>query len=473
MRHLQSRKLFFLSHITLTLLLLNTTARAAAPTQLILQRDNPASLGEEIKGPIDLTIVPGIEDARVTVSVDGQRIADGLRSPWHLPVDFGPMPVQHKIVIMATGADHQRVQWQTTINKGRQTLTVKIEPVDVANRIFEVNATSPDEDPIAEVSVWNDGKAVVTVNEPPYRFAIPEEAFAQKTVQVTARTKSGDEAADFWSAAGDVKSESLDVRTVPLFVSVVDNNGTAHNDVDQALFKIVDTGTEAKILQVGKAFEQPISIALLLDASTSMLYEMPKATRAAAQFVQGTLKPGDRCAVFSIRSTPRREVGLTSDLSAVGNAVTTLKANGQTALYDAISGAERELRDEKNRRAIVILTDGGDTSSIASFDEIDRLTKEAGVPIYVIAYQSGDPDEDPHELNRLQYLAGETGGFLVTASAQNLQAKYSDIEKDLRAQYAIVYQISDLARHNQWRKVHVMLKSPTLTARTIRGYFAP
>ncbi|MEA2343830.1 MAG: hypothetical protein QOF63_1999, partial [Thermoanaerobaculia bacterium] len=48
-----------------------------------------------------------------------------------------------------------------------------------------------------------------------------------------------------------------------------------------------------------------------------------------------------------------------------------------------------------------------------------------------------------------------------------------DIEKDLRAQYAITYQITDLARHNQWRKVHVMLKSPQLTARTIRGYFAP
>lgn len=473
MRHLQSRKLFYLSDATLTLLLLATSARAAAPTQLILQRDNQTSLAEEIKGPIDLTIVPGIDDARVTVTVDGQKLVDGLRSPWHIPVDFGPLPVQHKIVITAVGAGRERVQWQTTVNKGHQTLGVKIEPVDVSNRIFEANTTSPDGDPIAEVSVWDGGKAVVTVTEPPYRFAIPVEAFAQRTVQVTARTKSGAEAADFWSAAGDIKSESLDVRMVPLFVSVVDNNGTARDDVDQALFKIVDNGTEAKILQIGKAFDQPISIALLLDASSSMIYEMPKATRAAARFVEGTLKPGDRCVVFSIRSTPRREVALTSDLAAVGNAVKTLKASGQTALYDAISTAERELRDEKNRRAIVILTDGGDTSSIATFDEIDRLTKEAGVPIYVIAYTSGDPDDDPHEINQLQYLAGETGGFLVTASAQNLQAKYTDIEKDLRAQYAIVYQISDLARHNQWRKVHVMLKSPTLTARTIRGYFAP
>jgi len=461
------------SHLPLAIsftLLLATTA-AAAPDQLILGRDTASPA--DIKGAIDLTIVPDFDDARVTVTVDGQKIVEGLRSPWHVPVDFGALPVEHKIVVTATGADRKRIQWQTTINKGHQSLGVKIEPVDAANRIFEANVTSPDEDPIVSVAAWDDGKPIAMVDQPPYRFTIPAEHFAQKTVQITARTKSGDEAADFWSAASDVKAEALEVRTVPLFVSVIDRNGTAHDDVDQALFKVVDNGTEGQILQIGKAFNQPISIALLLDASMSMTYEMPKATRAAVNFVESTLKSGDRCAVYSVRSSPRREMELTSDRTAIEKVVKSLQAEGRTALYDAIFSAERELRDEKNRRAIVILTDGGDTSSIASFDEIDRMTKESGIPIYVIAYDSGVNDDQPQDMNRLQYLATETGGFLVTASAQNLQARYADIEKDLRAQYAITYQITDLARHNQWRKVHVMLKSPQLTARTIRGYFAP
>ena len=469
MNHQQSSKPLLLSYVAIALLLL-ASAAAATPAQLIIGRDSkPVS---DIKGTVDLTISPDFDDARITVAVDGQTIVEGLRSPWHIPVDFGPLAVEHRIVVTAVGADRKRVQWQTTINKGRRTLRVKIEAIDVANRVFEAKVTSPDEDPIIAISVWDDGKAIVTIDQPPYRFTIPADHFALKTVQVTARTRSGDEAADFWSAAGEVSREALDVRTVPLFVSVVDSNGIAHDDIDQTLFKIIDNGTEAKILQIGKAFDQPISIALLLDASTSMTYEMPKATRAAVNFVDRTLKPGDRCAIFSVRSTPRREVELTSDLAAVRNAVTGLRPSGRTALYDAIAGAERELHDEKNRRAIVVLTDGGDTSSVATFDEIDRLTKEAGVPIYVIAYDSGVSD-DPQEINRLQYLAGETGGFLVTASAQNLQARYAEIERDLRAQYAIVYQISDIARHSQWRRVHVMLKSPQLTARTIRGYFAP
>jgi Ca-activated chloride channel family protein len=468
MRHHLSRNAHLPLAITLTLLL--ATTAAAAPDQLILGRDTAPPA--DIKGPIDLTIIPDFDDARITMTVDGQKIVEGLRSPWHVPVDFGPLLVEHTIVVTATGADHKRIQWQTTINKGHQTLDVKIAPIDAANRIFEANVTSPDEDPIVSVSAWDDGKPIATVEQAPYRFTIPAEHFAQKTVQVTARTKSGAEAADFWSAAGDVKNEAIEVRTVPLFVSVIDRNGTAHDDVDQALFKVVDNGTEGQILQIGKAFNQPISIALLIDASTSMTYEMPKATRAAVNFVGSTLKAGDRCAVYSVRTSPRREMELTTDRAAIESVVKSIKAEGRTALYDAIASEERDLRDEKNRRAIVVLTDGGDTSSISTFDEIDRMTKESGIPIYVIAYNGVD-DDQPQDMNRLQYLATETGGFLVTASAQNLQARYADIEKDLRAQYAITYQITDLARHNQWRKVHVMLKSPQLTARTIRGYFAP
>lgn len=75
--------------------------------------------------------------------------------------------------------------------------------------------TSPREDPVVNVSVWEDGKAIVSIDEPPYRFTIPPELFVQRTVQVTAKTKSGGEAADFWSEVAGVKSESIEVRTVP------------------------------------------------------------------------------------------------------------------------------------------------------------------------------------------------------------------------------------------------------------------
>src|SRR5206468_5770411 len=132
----------------------------------------------------------------------------------------------------------------------------------------------------------------------------------------------------------------------------------------------------------------------------------------------------------------------------VEKAIAGIKASGRTSLYDAISSAIRELRGEKNRKAIVVLSDGGDTSSLMTFEEIDRLTKEAGIPLYFIAYDSGAPSE-PQEGDRMNYLAGETGGFPVTASADNLQAKYGDIAKDLRAPFPVLDQISGLANDNE------------------------
>lgn len=443
---------------------------AVGTTQLLLSRDSRPQ--GQYKGLIDLAISPGIDNATVTVTMDGQKVVEGLRSPYHVSIDLGPSAVEHKISIVAVTSDKKRVQWRETINVGHRPLTVKVSPVDLASRLFEAAVTAPDDDPVILVEFWDGGKAIGTARSQPFRFAIPAENFAQQFVQVTVKTKSGDEAADFWSGTGDVHVESVEVRTVPIFVTVVDRNGVTHDDVDRSLFRVLDNGAEAKIVEFNKAFDQPISIALVLDASSSMMYSMDDAIKAALGFIKRTLKQGDRCTVFSVRDVPRRELPLTSDRELVQKAITGIKPTGRTALYDTVASAIRELRDEKNRRAIIALTDGGDTASINSFDEIDRIAQEAGIPLYFIAYDSGTVTEQ-QELDRLTYLAGETGGFVATASAYNLQAKYGDIEKDLRAQYAIRYQITDFTKRNEWRKVRVVLNSPKLTARTIRGYFAP
>ena len=447
-----------------------TITSAAANTQLVLTRDTHPD--GEFKGMVDLTAVPGFDAARVTITVDGEKIAEAIPSPYRVTVDFGAAAVQHKIVVTALGEDHKRIQWQQTINKGHLPLSVKIDAVDPANRVFEAKVTAPEDNPIVAVELWDHGQKIAAATEPPYRFTIAPEHFTQQFVQVTARARSGEEAADFWTPGGDAHVETVDVRTVPLYVSVVDGNGATRTDVDRALFKVIDNGKEGQILEFGKAFDQPISIALLIDASASMTYSMEQAEKSAVTFVKGTLKPGDRCTVFSVRDVPRREVALTSDRDAIEKAILSIHAAGRTSLYDSIASAIREMKDEKNRRAIVVLTDGGDNTSMLGFDEIDRMTKESGIPVYFIAYDSGEPTE-VQDMNRLSYLAAETGGFLVTASERNLTAKYGDIERDLRGQYAILYKIVDFAKHGAWRRVRVVLDSPRLTARTINGYFAP
>ena len=207
-----------------------------------------------INGIVDLTISPGFDDARVTVVVDGQKLAEGLRSPYHVTVDFGPTILEHKITVIAYAGEKKRVQWHETINHGHLPLTLKLRPVDLGNRVFEVSVTSPQSDPVESVQYWEGGKVIATLADTPYRFSIPAENFGQQFVQVTAKTKSGEEAADFWSGSSDVHAESVEVRTVPIFVSVVDRNGVTHDDVDRSLFRIMDNGNEGKILEFGKAF---------------------------------------------------------------------------------------------------------------------------------------------------------------------------------------------------------------------------
>jgi Ca-activated chloride channel homolog len=454
----------------LSLLIVLIASNAGAATQILLARDAATPDGE-FKGVVELSVAPPADNMKLTLSVDGDRIADVLHSPYRVSVDFGPRVVEHKIIVSATGSDRRRIQWQTTINKGHRPLSVTLRAVDAARGEFEATATAPDDDPIEKVELWQNGNVAATSTSAPYRFTTPA-ALLSGFVQVTARTKSGEEAADFWSSAGDVKVDNVDVRTVPLYVSVVDRNGNAHDDVDRSLFRVLDNESEGKIVEFRKAFDQPISIALLVDASASMTYAMRDAITAAVGFVKHTLKQGDRCAVFSIRTVPRREQALTADRDQVEKALTAMKAQGQTAIYDSINTAIRELREEKNRRAIVILTDGGDTSSIASYEDSEKSAREAGIPIYFIAFESLEPVSS-QDVERLHFIASETGGFVANASQQNLTAKYADIEKDLRAQFAITYQITDFAKHNEWRKVRVVLNSQKLTARTIGGYFAP
>ena len=450
-----------------SLLTLLLTTHAAAST-LTLKRGGHSDNLPEYTGIVDVLVDPGFENAKVSVSVDGQKVAANLLSPYRLTVDFGPTPMQHKITVTATTQKGKRTQWTQTINRGNLPLSVRVRQIDT--HTFEAITTAPKDDPVEIVQLWDSAQVVASVTSEPYRLQVPDSVISNGYVQVTARTKSGEEAADFWSAAGDIVSEELQVRTIPIFVTVVDRNGNTRDDIDRAHFRVIDNGSEAKIIEFGKAFDQPISIALLLDASASMTYSMAHASKAASEFVERALKEGDRCSVTAIQEVPRRKLPLSANRTDVRAAVQGIKPNGQTALYDAVISALRELREETNRRAIVVMTDGGDTSSNYSFDDAAKMAREAGIPIYFIAYEGG---QDARDLERINYLAVETGGFLATATQQNLMARYEAIERDLRAQFAIKYQVSDFGKANQYRRVQVMLSSPKLTARTIKGYFTP
>ncbi|HEX7192759.1 MAG TPA: hypothetical protein VF381_14420, partial [Thermoanaerobaculia bacterium] len=273
----------------LTFLIALLPASAAFGNQQLVLSRTQTPENTDYKGLVDIAVDPGFDAANVSITVDGENVL-ALHAPYRVTVDLGQSVIQHKITITAWTKEKKRAQWSEMINRGHMPLSVKLQATDAAKGEFDVETTAPDDDPIAVVELWDNGNMVAKLDHAPYHLTVPPATLATGFVQVTARTKAGEEAADFWSSAGDVNFENVDVRTVPLFVSVVDRNGTTHDDVDRALFKIIDGGSEGKILQFSKAFDQPISIALLIDASASMAASMADVTKAARTFIDQTLK---------------------------------------------------------------------------------------------------------------------------------------------------------------------------------------
>ena len=149
-----------------------------------------------------------------------------------------------------------------------------------------------------------------------------------------------------------------------------------------------------------------------------MTYSMKHAAKAAGEFVQHALKDGDRCSVTAVQDVPRRKQPLTADRAEIAAALAGITPTGRTALYDAVASAIRELREEKNRRAIVVLTDGSDTASNWSFDEIDK-TGARGRPSRSTSSPTREAAKTtpPAISNACATSPAQTGGFVATATA--------------------------------------------------------
>jgi Ca-activated chloride channel family protein len=439
-------------------------------TELYIDQNRVSDQGI-YRGTVELAILPSFPDARIAVSIDGHTVARALSAPYRVSVDLGPQPVEHIIEILSASPVGRRLhRWSTVINAGSKPLAVRLQPLGGTPRTFEASVTVPRGERIEAVEFYDELGAIARLTAPPWVAALPARS-SGSVVTATARARSGVEATDVYSAGGDVHAASFDVRTVQLMVSITDQRGARQANLQAGSFEILDKGARAEILEVGRADGLPISIALLIDSSASITSEIRGVTRSATRFVKNLIRPQDRCAVFTIRTVPRREQPLTTDLGLIEDALANIKPMGRTAIFDGIRAALRELKGEEGRKAIVILTDGQDTSSISSYEEALQESKLAGVPVYVIAFNEADDYADDRD--RLQFLAAETGGFLTGATAEDLNAKYTEIERELREQYTIRYQVTDVSRTNEWRDVRIRVKARDVVARTISGYFTP
>jgi len=270
---------------------------------------------------------------------------------------------------------------------------------------------------------------------------------------------------------------------VLLNVTVADAAGHLVSGLNKEDFEIFEDG----VLQVVSNFSReplPIALSIALDTSTSMERKLPVAQEAAIGFVR-RLGPRDVAQIIDFDSQAQILQAFTNDQAALEQAIRKTQAGGSTSLYNALYTAISELKTVKGatptevrRQAVVALSDGEDTSSLVTFEDVLDLAKRSEVAVYTIGLRNKEELAINGKWNEADYilktLAQDTGGrpFFV-ADVSQLPAIYGQIADELGNQYSVGYISKNTKHDGAWRKINVRITRPNVVARTKSGYFAP
>jgi VWFA-related protein len=273
------------------------------------------------------------------------------------------------------------------------------------------------------------------------------------------------------------------IEVINLSLSVTDGRNNFVTDLAQRDFAVFEDGIRQE-LSLFTHEDLPISMVLLIDTSASMEEKMKAAQDAAIRFTR-TMRPQDLAQVvqFNERATPLQT--FTNDLAALERAIRATEASGPTALHNALYVALKDLgRDKKaaelRRRAIIILSDGEDTASLVTDDQVLELAKKSEINIYAISLRpQRTSDRQRQAFSQAEYLLNaltrETGGrAYFPASIGELDSVYDRIAEELRTLYSVGYVSSNLRRDGKWRRIVVRVPDREgLQIRHKLGYYAP
>ena len=272
------------------------------------------------------------------------------------------------------------------------------------------------------------------------------------------------------------------VELVSLTVTVSDSGGKYVTDLNQDDFNVFEDGVKQDVTFFNRT-NLPIALSLMLDTSASMDTKLQTAQEAAVGFVR-RLRPQDLAEVIDFDSRVTIVANFSSNAPELEQAIRKTSAGGSTSLYNAVYIALKDLKkivaknvEEIRRRAIVVLSDGEDTSSLLPFEEVLDLAKRSETAIYCIGLRAGEPGESKGFKEAefaLRQLAQETGGraFFPNQVAE-LSKVYGQISDELSSQYTVGYTSRNPRRDGAWRRIVVRVNRPQLVARTKQGYFAP
>jgi VWFA-related protein len=264
----------------------------------------------------------------------------------------------------------------------------------------------------------------------------------------------------------------VDTNLVLIPVSINDPRGRPVAGLEAENFRITDN-KEPQVISAFSMEDEPVALGLVFDTSNSMKPFLAGARRAAALFV-ATANPGDQFLLVEFDSTPRITVPLTEDLAHIKYELTFTQSRGSTAMIDAVYMAMNQIKKSpKQRKALILVSDGGDNNSRYSAAELRTVLQESEVLVYSVGMFGSGGDDNP---GLMRAIAEQTGGrmFVANSGLPNIAAT---ISLDLRNRYVLGYVPTNQARDGLYHKVDLELLPPKglpkLRAYWRRGYYAP
>jgi Ca-activated chloride channel family protein len=289
----------------------------------------------------------------------------------------------------------------------------------------------------------------------------------QSAPAATQPTNQKDKSSDSSSSRNTVK---VNVNLVTVLVSVLDEHNRPAPNLPLEAFQILEEGVPQKIDVFESETQQPLDIALMIDASLSAHMEKTTEVDAASHFIQQVLRPEDHLSVFSFDEQVRQLPPYFSDkIPSLQDAVRRIPDGSGTSIYDAVvlgSEALQKRRGER-RRVIVMLTDAGETTSRYDFEAARKAALRAGILLYTVVIRAVKNENGRNTAGEhaLQTITETTGGAMFfPESAQELPIMFDRINSELRTQYRLAYYPNPRGPANTYRTIDVKVL-PGYTAR--------
>jgi Ca-activated chloride channel family protein len=433
--------------------------------------------GEGISGVQRFTALASSQVASVEFFLDGKSVLTKNRPPFEVELDLGPLPRLATITAAAYDASGNELdRKQLDLNIGRERFHVSLQPVSEADRVGDkvravatVNVPADKELDRLEL-YWNETK-VATLYQGPFEALVPVPKTDQfGYLRALAILKDGSQSEDVQFLNAPQFFSGVQVDAVELPVVVLDRSGKPVEGLKQADFKVLENEAPQEVTFFSLQQDLPVRLGIVVDTSGSMEKTLSEVQRVVSGFLRNLLRPRDRAFIVAFSDRPALVQGFTADTGALERALISLRADRETAFFDAVVYGLFQFSGVRGRKAMVVLTDGQDNVSRLDFDKMLAYAQRAGVSIYTIGIDLSITEVRTRY--HLSKLANVTGGqaFFLPRDA-NLQPIYDQIDRELRTQYMLAYTSNSTAPPSEFRSIKVEVSRPDVEVRTIAGYF--